>query len=37
MWNYYAYDLSSYECVEIWWKRKMELAFLEVEEGVERS
>jgi len=37
IWNYYAYDLSSCDCAEVWWQRKMELAFVEGEEGVERS
>ena len=37
MWNYYACDLSGYDCAEVWWQRKMELAFAEGEEGVERS
>jgi len=36
-WNYYACDLSGYDHTEVWWQRKMELAFAEGEEGVERS
>ena len=37
MWNYYACDLSSCDCAEVWWQRKMEFVVAEVEEGVERS
>ena len=37
MWNCYAYDLTSCDCAEVWWQRKIELAFADGEEGVERS
>ena len=34
MWNYYAYGLTSCDCVEVWWQRKMELAFADGKECV---
>ena len=37
MWNYYACDLTGCGCAEVWWERKMELAFVEGKEGVEGS
>ena len=37
MWNYYANGLTGCDCAEFWWPRKMELTFVEGEEGVERS
>ena len=37
MWSYYACDLSGFDCAEVWWQRKMELAFAKVKEGEERS
>ena len=37
MWNYYAYDLTGCDCVEVWWQRKVYFAFVDGEEGVYRS
>ena len=37
MWNYYACDLSRCDCAEVWWQNKMELDFIDGEEGVDRS
>ena len=37
MWNYYACDLTGCDYAEVWWQRKMELDFVDGEEGVDRS
>ena len=37
MQNYYACVLTICDCAEVWWQRKMELAFVGDEEGVEGS
>jgi len=37
MQNYYVCFLTIFDCAEVWWRREMELAFADDEEGVEGS
>ena len=37
MWNYYVCVITNFDCEEVWWRREMNLAFENDEEGVEGS